>query len=235
MQGVHLKRGYSELSGNHVLLGIRGLDEEIGGVPRGSVIAVAGWVGTGKTTLATQFLVEGVKNKERGMYVCTTERVESYVRNMEKLGWPISKFVKSKMLITVRVSKIHESRPQDMIEKLLSIIDTIDIKRLVLDSYTTLTSYFKESWSARLFTYLLLEYLGEKNCTTLLVVETDNDREPRLGDVGFLCDGVIHLRTDFSTEPPRRKLRMLKLRGTRIPLHNFEYEIGEGGIVVLRR
>ncbi len=42
-------------TGDSVNLGVRGLDEEIGGIPRGSMIAVTGWIGTGKTTLEPSF------------------------------------------------------------------------------------------------------------------------------------------------------------------------------------
>ncbi len=142
----------------------------------------------------TKFLVEGVKSRGHGLYVCATERIESYIRNMERLGWPISQLAKSKKLIAVKAGEIHGGRPQSMIEKLLYMIDTANIRRIILDSYTALMSYFKGAWSARLFTQLLLDYLSGKSCTAMLVMEADNNSEPKLGDIGFLCDGVIHLR-----------------------------------------
>jgi len=72
--------------------GVEGLDVMLGGgVPAGSVVLIRGGPGAGKTTLALQFLFEGAKRGERGLYLSLEESAEEIVANASGYGWPFEK------------------------------------------------------------------------------------------------------------------------------------------------
>src|SRR5260370_42398447 len=67
--------------------GIPGLDEMLGGgTLRGNAVLVAGPVGSGKTTMAVQFVAEGVKRQEKGVVVIFEETVPKYLDQAKGLG-----------------------------------------------------------------------------------------------------------------------------------------------------
>src|SRR5437879_11158756 len=75
-----------------VLTGIDGLDEMLGrGVPAGHIITVLGSFGTGKTTFALQFLMQGLINGEKGDFISLEEDVDSVVANAAALGWDLAR------------------------------------------------------------------------------------------------------------------------------------------------
>jgi KaiC/GvpD/RAD55 family RecA-like ATPase len=68
---------------DRVRIGIDGLDEAIGGgFPRGGLILLGGCPGTGKTVFSTQFLVEGARSGEPGIYVSFTEPKDTLIENL---------------------------------------------------------------------------------------------------------------------------------------------------------
>jgi circadian clock protein KaiC len=71
--------------------GIDGLDQMLGGgFPKGRVIIVSGGPGTGKTTMAIQFLVNGFsKSRDRGLFASLDEPVRRLFEEMTSLGWNI--------------------------------------------------------------------------------------------------------------------------------------------------
>src|SRR5690242_18718908 len=73
-----------------VKTGIRGLDEVLmGGLPANRLYLVEGMPGTGKTTLALQFLIEGRQSGERGLYVTLSETTEELLQVAESHGWSL--------------------------------------------------------------------------------------------------------------------------------------------------
>src|SRR5438093_5693186 len=79
-----------------VLTGIDGLDEMLGrGVPAGHIITVLGSFGTGKTTFALQFLMQGLINGEKAVYISLEEDVDSVVANAASFGWDLKRYLRS--------------------------------------------------------------------------------------------------------------------------------------------
>src|SRR5438445_31685 len=78
-------------SGNFVLTGIDGLDEMLGrGVPTGHIITVLGSFGTGKTTFALQFLMQGLINGEKAIFISLEEDADSVIANAASFGWDLA-------------------------------------------------------------------------------------------------------------------------------------------------
>src|SRR5438552_9900765 len=78
-----------------VLTGIDGLDEMLGrGVPAGHIITVLGSFGTGKTTFALQFLMQGLINGEKAVFISLEEEVDSVIANAASFGWGLKRCLK---------------------------------------------------------------------------------------------------------------------------------------------
>src|SRR3989442_12096950 len=79
--------GPEPVAGGLVLTGIDGLDELLGGgVPRGHTVTVLGSFGTGKTTFGIQFLVQGLINREKGIFISLEEDPDSIIAKPAGLG-----------------------------------------------------------------------------------------------------------------------------------------------------
>src|SRR5688500_19326571 len=71
-------------------VGVPGLDEILGGgLPRNRIFLIDGVPGTGKTTLALHFLLEGVAHGERGLYVTLSETKEELQAAAKSHGWSL--------------------------------------------------------------------------------------------------------------------------------------------------
>src|SRR5438034_539193 len=92
-----------------VLTGIDGLDEMLGrGVPAGHIITILGSFGTGKTTFALQFLMQGLINGEKAVYISLEEDVDSVVANAESFGWDLKRYLKEKKVqLVIQVIKMR--------------------------------------------------------------------------------------------------------------------------------
>src|SRR5258708_9997498 len=87
------------------LTGIKGLDEITGGgLPQGRPTLVCGSAGCGKTVLAMEFLVRGVRDYgEPGLFVCFEERTEDLIQNFASLGFDLGELAAQHKLVTAYV------------------------------------------------------------------------------------------------------------------------------------
>src|SRR5207247_2866939 len=84
--------------------GIPGLDEMLGGgTLRGNAVLIAGPVGSGKTTVAVQFIAEGVKHQEPGVVVIFEETVPKYLDQAKALGVDLEEYSKQGIVEIVYV------------------------------------------------------------------------------------------------------------------------------------
>src|SRR5206468_9960677 len=95
--------------GGFVLTGIDGLDEMLGrGVPTGHIITVLGSFGTGKTRFALQFLMQGLINGEKGVFISLEEDADSVIANAASFGWDLPTYIKQKKLHIVKLARGRE-------------------------------------------------------------------------------------------------------------------------------
>ena len=101
--------------------GIYGFDRLIeNGVPQESLILVAGSPGAGKTTLAAQFLYEGVAQfNENGLYVCFAETKASLIRNLFRFGWNFEKLERERHIGILDLSTTKEPGIQNNLNLIL--------------------------------------------------------------------------------------------------------------------
>src|SRR5690349_17616143 len=80
----------SHVQPERVATGVAGLDEILGGgFPRGLIYLIEGDPGTGKTTLGLQFLLEGARRGEPGLFVSLSSPREELERIVFAHGWTL--------------------------------------------------------------------------------------------------------------------------------------------------
>jgi len=156
---------------DRVPTGVPGLDELLGGgfVRRRHVI-LCGGPGSGKTTLAYEFLYRGASQfNDKGLYVSLEQGPERVVEGAKALfsDWDWDKYLDSHIVVT-RIKIDDFNHLQDIIG---NYVQEHGIKRVVVDSLTLLRLYFRGEDSYRNNLYELLNYLEGLDCTTLLTLE----------------------------------------------------------------
>ncbi len=88
--------------------GIIGLDEMLGGgIPVGHIVAIMGSPGTGKSTIALQFIHEGLQKEENCVYMSLEEREENIIKTAAIYGWDIKPYIMSKKLALINLSTMN--------------------------------------------------------------------------------------------------------------------------------
>jgi circadian clock protein KaiC len=158
--------------------GIDGLDEITqGGLPKGRPTLIAGNAGCGKTLLAMEFLVKGITEyKENAVFVSFEESADDLIQNVASLGYDLKDLISKKKLridqIKVERSEIEETGEYDLEGLFIRLdyaINSVNAKRVVLDTIESLFSGFTDDSILRAELRRLFEWLKEKGVTAMLL------------------------------------------------------------------
>jgi circadian clock protein KaiC len=213
-----------ELDLARVPTGISGLDEIThGGLPENRLTLVAGTSGAGKTVLCAQYLAEGVRRGEAGVFVTFEERPDMTRRNMQSLGIPIEEWEAADKWRFVNASPRFDEPLvvaglfdlASLILRVRTAVEETGAKRVAIDSVGALVTQFTEPRPARESLFQLGYHLESAGVTSVVTAERVEDYGPisRLGFEEFLADNVIVLRNGLEYEKRRRTIEVLKLRG----------------------
>jgi circadian clock protein KaiC len=217
--------------------GIAGLDEMLGGGPlAGSAILVAGPAGSGKSTVAIQFLAEGVRQNEPGVLAMFEETPNKYLEQAAGFGLNMKEMADRNMLKLVYLRPLDLSVDETLHEIQMAVKE-IRAKRVVIDSLTgleiALAPTFEEDFRESL--YRLIGALTGARVTILMTVEiTDNYTELRFSPhaVSFMTNDIILQRYVEVESQLKRVITVIKTR-SRPHSHDLRtYEITERGLVV---
>lgn len=129
--------------------GIEGLDNILhGGLPKGSMVLLAGSVGTGKTTLSLEFLVRGAEAGERSLFLSVTESSVKLAENLSAFEFFRKELLDDGSLVIVDLPDLYsrlgldheELTPEEiglLTRSILSLVSETKAQRLVLDSLTS--------------------------------------------------------------------------------------------------
>ena len=227
--------------------GIGELDKELsGGLPVGSTVLLAGSSGSGKTTLCMQFLADGARQGERGIFFTVTEPLFKLTKNMEGFNFYDKKLVESGMvnLIDLRiiserlgldVGKYTVEEASALLDVLYNIVDELNIKRLVIDSITALCYRLQTKEMIRDFIFKLGSSLAAMNCTSIFTSEIP----PRVFQYSqyaveeFIADGIILLGDVERKGDLIRTLQVIKMRGTTHSRVKFAMDISSNNGIKL--
>ncbi len=213
--------------------GIKGLDSLIeGGFPAPSVILISGSAGSGKTTMAFQFLLEGARRGEKGLYISTlSERTEWMLRFMSTYNFFEPKYFEDGTLIYEDIGRdLADMDDMKIIIKINEIIAEHTPQRIVIDPINVVNNYVN---NYRQFLFELVTLLKNWSAVTLLTGEVkEGEKYPE--DVAYTADGIISLIMKSEGDVIKRYVQILKMRGTRHSMSNHPLEITEDGIEVLK-
>jgi len=206
-----------------------------GGLPAGSITLLSGACGTGKSTFAMQFLYNGAKYwDEPGVYVTLEEDPKKLIQNMDLFGWDVQGLIEKKKLIVIK----PEIYKFDSIKRIIEdAIEKIGAKRLVVDSYSVMLTYFSDPYEVRNGLVQLDREIKKMDCTALVISDIKDNSEifSTTGVEEFIVDGVIVLYLMKSAKHPDESTRALavrKMRATHHPLRPYLFDIGGDGISV---
>jgi len=213
-------------------IGISGIDELIeGGLNPGSLILLTGTTGTGKTIFGLQYLYNGARKGEPGVYISFEEPVENIKENARKLGMDFSKFEKDGLIQFVRYDPFHAEDIYDLIE---GNIKKIKAKRVIIDSISALGLYVRDASEIRRTIFNISLLLRKLDCTSIMLSEILplQNSLSRFGVEEFVSDGIIVLYYLRSESQFSRSLTIWKLRGSKHSQKLHPYSITDRGVIV---
>jgi len=220
-----------------VLTGIDGLDELLGGgVPRGHTVTVLGSFGTGKTTFGIQFLVQGLINREKGIFISLEEDPDSIVASAAGFGWDLATPLKEKRLAIVKLEPADaRTTVMKVRSELPKFIKDFGADRVVVDSVSLLNMMFPDDVERRARLFSLSQQIKTTGATAIFTAETkdDNPRASRDGLVEYISDGVISLQSrEKESGDVQLAMQVMKMRRLKHSRAVKPYTIDEDGLNV---
>ena len=227
--------------------GIAGFDHmAMGGLPARRATVVAGQAGSGKTVLAAQFLAEGVRRGQPGVFVTLEEPAADLRANLRTLGWDVQtwerdgdwRFVDASPLARRDAPPERTSFSMEALAAQIGhAVDATGAERLAIDSLNAVLSLHDDAVAARNLLRGLVSRLRGMGLTIVLTVETPGDPGGTLSRYGveeFVADNVVLLRNVREGAYRRRTLEVLKMRGAMHHKGDCGFTIVPGqGLVVL--
>jgi circadian clock protein KaiC len=223
--------------------GISGLDDILGGgLPSGHMYLLEGDPGTGKTTVAMQFVLAGQKAGGRPLYITLSEPRAELVASAASHGWdfsiPIVEFVPDELSLDAeqQYTVFHPSEVElaSTIQRLIAEIEKVRPDRLVIDSLSELRLLSDSGMRYRRQLLALKQYFSGLKTTVLLLDDRTGDGHDL--QLQSIAHGVIRLeKMPRSFGNTRRHIEILKLRGTSYREGYHDYLIRYGGVVVFPR
>ena len=226
---------------DRALTGIAGLDAILGGgLPTNHLYLIDGEPGAGKTTLALQFLLEGARNGEKGLYVTLSESAAELRGVAESHGWDVGAIELYELMAAGVAAEEYtifhpaEVELQETVSEVLAAVERTNPTRVVFDSLSEMRLLAREPLRFRRQILSLKQFFAGRECTVLLL----DDRSAPEGDIQLhsLAHGVIaleHLAMEYGSE--RRRLQVAKLRGVHFRGGYHDFRICTGGIEVYPR
>ena len=218
--------------------GILNLDSQIGGgFPEGSVILLLEDPGAGADILSFYFLVEGLKNNEKVLFITTDDTVEEIKENL-KLYFDISddlfERIKFVDLMNPRVGSgkclgFTPSLYGDAYNRVIGEIFKEDYDRIVLNNL----AYFARNYDRDTVINLIenISIYVKRRKSVALIVLTKGLLDPSYEvAIKHAVDGVIEMGLVEAENEIQRRIKILKLKRTIVPKSLFRYEITDKGI-----
>jgi circadian clock protein KaiC len=208
--------------------GIAGFDDvSMGGLPRRRATVLAGQAGTGKTVFAGQFLAEGVRRGQPGIFVTLEESADDLRQNLGTLGFDIGAWEAAGDWRFVDASPVLERdddggvtvlpyRPETLAAQIGHAVDATGADRLVLDSLNAILRLHDDARTARAAVRSLITTLRAMGVTVVMTVETASSSTDGLSAHGleeFVADNVVLLAHHHEGRVRRRTIEVLKMRG----------------------
>ena len=217
--------------------GVKGLDEMIGGgVIAGDAVMLTGPAGSGKSTIATQFVAEGLRKGETGVIAVFEEYPEDYLARADARHPEIGEMIRGGKLELIYLRPLDLS-VDEALAAILEAVQRLDATRIVIDSLSgfevALAPTFREDFRESL--YRLVGTLTATGVTVFMTAEVSDgfpDARFTSEKVSFITDEIIVQRYVEIEGELRRVMAVIKMRGSDHS-HEFRtYEVTANGVVV---
>jgi circadian clock protein KaiC len=224
--------------------GIAGLDDILrGGFPANCLYLVAGFPGTGKTSLAMQFLLQGVRQGESSLYITLSEtraeiEIVARAHGWNLFGLDVQELIPSEKNLSadaqLTVFNPSELELGETTEALIAAVSKYKPKRVVIDSLSELRLIAQNSLRYRRQVLALKQYFAGFDCTVLLLDDrTGGNEDDHLQSIAHGVVMLEQLVNQFGAE--RRRLRISKMRGVAVRGGYHDFTIRRGGLDVFPR
>jgi len=221
--------------------GIEGLDEITeGGLPKGRPTLICGSAGCGKTMFAMQFLINGARNNEPGLFVSFEETKEELEKNFASLGMDLKALEEQEKFaveyIYMERSEIEETGEFDLeglFIRLAYAVEQIGAKRIVLDTVEAIFSGLPNEFILRAELRRLFNWIKTQGLTAVITGERGEKTLTRYGLEEYVADCVILLDNHVVNKISTRNLRIIKYRGSSHGYNEYPFLIDEDGVSIL--
>jgi circadian clock protein KaiC len=229
---------------NRLSSGIEELDHILGGgFPVQRLFLIEGAPGSGKTTLALQFLLAGVKNSEKGLYVTFSESEDEVRAVAESHGWTLDGIHLQELSTLGDRLKNEEQytvfQPADVelsetVQRVIDDVHRLKPLRVVIDSLSEIRLVARDPLRYRRQILALKEILSECECTVFFLEDYTVGNPDLL--LQSIAHGVVLLeRTQSEYGSVKRTLQVTKLRAGPSLEGSHDFAIRRGGLQVFRR
>jgi circadian clock protein KaiC len=225
--------------------GVPGLDDILlGGLAEGRVFLLEGTPGTGKTTIALRFLLEGAQAGEQGLYITLSETAQELRIAAESHGWTLDDKVEvfevvppESLLDSDQQQSLLYSSDLELGETTKLIFEAVErskATRIVLDSLSEIRLLAQSSLRYRRQILALKHYFARRGSTVLMLDDLTTEAMDKT--VHSVAHGVVRLEEltpDYGAE--RRRLRVIKYRAQAFRGGYHDFTIDQGGARVFPR
>lgn len=220
----------------HLKTGIEGLDSMLhGGLLKNRSVIIEGGAGTGKTMFGLQFLYEGAKNGDEGMFISFRETPNELIENALSYGLDMQTMVDNGLITLMLASPVDFSF-DEFFYTLEGTIKTRNISRLMIDEITNLENVYADDIQFRNNIHELSSMLKKNDITLVLSSGQEfitGDTQDTIHKANQIVDTIISLRYAEIESSMKKALAIIKMRGSLYDTNIREYMITQKGIEVL--
>ena len=227
--------------------GIEGLDTILyGGIPRTNTVLLTGSCGTGKTSLALEFLIHGATKDEPSLFISVTENSDKMLANIIPYDFFEQDLIKSGKLVFVDLPAMYERLGMTkaelsmeevdlLVTAIASLVKELESKRLVIDSITSVCYKLKTSEKIRSFILKLSKVLSDMDCTSILVSEmaAASSAYSMFGVEEAISDGIVLMANMERRGDLLRTLQVIKMRGTMHSRAKYVLDLTTEGVLLV--